>query len=165
MLCPILNSPKPWYVAQLIILYNSRLLWAKFSVALCPIQTLAKALSERIGDENLNLNTEVLELSSSQQGNPMRSNWTVSYVKKGSQDKEEKHFDAVILTVGFHIASPIFCKHLLSLLYSFCALTFPDFSCGEIFDICLQTPLHNMRDINIKKDGVKYSLEYIPEVI
>jgi len=89
------------------------------------MQTLAKALSERIGDENLNLNTEVLELSSSQQGNPMRSNWTVSYVKKGSQDKEEKHFDAVILT----------------------------------------TPLHNMREINIKKDGVKYSLDYIPEVV
>lgn len=61
-------------------------------------QTLAHALSEKLDEDSLNLKSSVLSLASNQQGNPLRNNWTLTYSKEGSQP-EEKHFDAVILTV------------------------------------------------------------------
>ena len=64
------------------------------------MQTLPHALSERLNEESLELNSSVLSLASNQQGNPLRNNWAITYSKEGSQ-QEEKHFDAVILTVNF----------------------------------------------------------------
>lgn len=61
-------------------------------------QTLPHALSEKLDEDSLELNSSVLSLASNQQGNPLRNNWTVTYSKEGSQTAE-KHFDAVILTV------------------------------------------------------------------
>ncbi|CAK9224143.1 unnamed protein product [Sphagnum troendelagicum] len=66
------------------------------------MQTLAKALAEKVGGESLQLNSVVIGLASNQQGNPLRNNWTVSYLKGGSSKKEQKNFDAVILTTPFH---------------------------------------------------------------
>jgi oxygen-dependent protoporphyrinogen oxidase len=63
---------------------------------------LAKALAEKVGGESLQLNSVVIGLASNQQGNPLRNNWTVSYLKGGSSKKEQKNFDAVILTTPFH---------------------------------------------------------------
>ena len=63
------------------------------------MQTLPHALSERLDEESLELKSSVLSLASNQQGNPLRNNWTVTYSKEGSP-QEEKHFDAVILTVS-----------------------------------------------------------------
>lgn len=28
----------------------------------------------------------------------------------------------------------------------------------------MQTPLHNMRELGVKKDGIPYSLDFFPEV-
>lgn len=67
--------------------------------ALLYMQTLPHALSEGLDEESLELKSSVLSLASNQQGNPLRNNWTITYSKEGSE-KEEKHFDAVILTVS-----------------------------------------------------------------
>lgn len=88
------------------------------------MQTLAHALSERLDEESLELNSSVLNLASDQQGNPSRNNWTVTYKKENSQQKE-KHFDAVILT----------------------------------------TPLHNLQELGIEKNGIPYALDFIPEIV
>jgi oxygen-dependent protoporphyrinogen oxidase len=88
------------------------------------MQTLPHALSEKLDEDSLELNSSVLSLASNQQGNPLRNNWTVAYSKEGSQTAE-KHFDAVILT----------------------------------------TPMHDMRKLSVKKDGIPYSLDFVPEVV
>ncbi|KAJ7558341.1 hypothetical protein O6H91_04G034500 [Diphasiastrum complanatum] len=92
------------------------------------LQTLANALVTEIGERNLKLDASVTVLACNQQGNPSRDNWTISYLRTGSDKimhQFEQHFDAVITTM----------------------------------------PLHNFREVQIKKDGKPYSIHYIPPVV
>eukprot|EP00249_Psilotum_nudum_P010281 c22447_g1_i1 orf=364-1857(-) len=68
------------------------------------LQTLTDSLVERIGRECLKLNTPVLSLACSQQGNPVRDSWKVSYLQKSGNRVQPygQIFDAVIMTAPLH---------------------------------------------------------------
>ncbi|KAL7140620.1 hypothetical protein ABFS83_08G001000 [Erythranthe nasuta] len=62
------------------------------------MQTLADALSNELGKDELKLQSKVLELSSSCSENSPLDNWSISYELDDKNHSCEKSFDALILT-------------------------------------------------------------------
>eukprot|EP00850_Spirogloea_muscicola_P020016 SM000205S06223 [mRNA] locus=s205:86457:91267:+ [translate_table: standard] len=66
------------------------------------MQTLTTALAERIGQEALRLGCPVHDLTCSQQENPARSSWAVSFSSPNSSERQSQRFDAVLMTAPLH---------------------------------------------------------------
>ncbi|KAI5651115.1 hypothetical protein M9H77_37120 [Catharanthus roseus] len=62
------------------------------------MQILPDSLCEELGEDNLRLQSKVLELSCSSRENSPLDNWSISYASPHKKLSEEKQFDAVIVT-------------------------------------------------------------------
>ncbi|XP_057823982.1 protoporphyrinogen oxidase, mitochondrial isoform X2 [Cryptomeria japonica] len=66
------------------------------------LQTLTNALSTKLEEESLKLQSSVLSLSCDLHGNPSHSSWSINYARNGYKDPvQEESFDAVIMTVTY----------------------------------------------------------------